>query len=97
MIDDRLRFSPSDQLSPSQIKSYFSRLTNDRRRKSQSSVQTRSSGSGATTLQNSNNSDPTDYEQEDEDDEAFDSLLQELNRQEIRLEIKTFLGADSLE
>ena len=84
MVDDRLRFAAHDQLSPSQIKSYFSKLTGDRRRQSQ--LSTKTTPKDATTMQ--------DFESTqfaDDDDNAFDSLLLESNHREIRAEIHSIL------
>ena len=91
MVDGRLRFAAHDQLSPSQIKSYFSKLTGDRRRQSQLSAKT--TPKDATTIQEF---EPTQFADDDEDDNAFDSLLLESNHREIRAEIQSILESKDM-
>lgn len=95
MINGRLRFPPEQHLSPSQIKSYFSKLTSNRRQQSQSNSGCNTDSSADSPSQPTNIPDTTeDYISEEHDDD-LDAAIHEANRQQIRLEIQQMLGLAS--
>ncbi len=92
--DGRLRFQPEDHLTTAQVKSYFSKLTNIRRQQTQPTMNV--TPDHITEIRPMDNVEVDDGEQYDENNDDFDSLLQESQRQELRLEINLMLGKNSL-
>lgn len=106
-----LRFSPDEHLTTAQVKSYFSKLTNNRRRQSQPVTEVTSEEQPE--IQQTNyveqeenhvaqgmDVDSLDQEEnslaQEEDHDDFDLVLYESERQELRLEIGRLLGSRSL-
>ena len=90
-----LRFAPEDHFTTSQVKSYFSKLTSTRRKQSQPMIDV-SSPEHMHTDESSHPQQEQDDAEEDEDEDDFDSLVHELERQELRSEIGSLLGSNSV-
>jgi hypothetical protein len=92
----RFRFPPEDHLTTSQVKSYFSKLTSNRRKQSQTIPDVASGERMDTGQLDASSQDDDDVEDEEENEDDFESLLHESERQELRLEIGQVLGSRSL-
>ena len=88
-----MRFSPEDHLTSSQVKSYFSKLTSIRRKQKQH-LNSPSSDHDA-DLRKTNDIDISS-DDEDDDTDDYDSLNEEVHRQQLRFEVNCMLGSDSL-
>jgi hypothetical protein len=90
-----LRFAPEDHLTTAQVKSYFSKLTSNRRKQSQPVIDV-SSQEPMDTDESSHSQQEHDDAQDKENEDDFDSFVHEVERQELRAEIRTLLGSDSV-
>jgi hypothetical protein len=84
-VSGRLRFSPEEHLTTSQVKSYFSKLTNARREQSRSTMSVSSYPDSDSRHMNQFEAD--DDGQDEENDDDFELLAQESQRQELRFEV----------
>lgn len=92
-VSGRMRFSPEDHLTSSQVKSYFSKLTRIRRQQKQHLNS--SSLDLITNFREVNHIDiPNDDDEDDSDD--YDSLNEEIQRQQLRYEVNHILGSNTL-
>ena len=76
-----LRFAPENHLTTAQVKSYFSKLTSSRRKQSQPNIDVSSQEPMDTEESSRPQQQHDDTDEDDEDD--FDSLVHELERQEL--------------
>ena len=96
-VAGRLRFSPEDHLTTTQIKSYFSKLTNTRRRQTPLTTDvSANNGSDLDQMDSIDFDEDSDADGVHEDDTDFDSLVHETQRQELRLEVHHVLGSNAL-
>ena len=93
-VSGRLRFSPEEHLTASQVKSYFSKLTNARREQSRSTMSDSSRPDSDSRHMNQFAAD--DDAQHEENDDDFELLAQESQRQKLRFEVNLMLGSNSL-
>ena len=90
-----LRFTPEDHLTTAQVKSYFSRLTSNRRKQSQPVIDVSSQELMETDELSLSQREQDDAEAE-EDEDDFDFFVHEIARQELRSEIGSLLGSNSV-
>lgn len=92
-VAGKMRFSPEDHLTSSQVKTYFSKLTSLRRQQSQNSRNS--------SRQDQPNDLPTndgisiDNDEADDDDDYL-ALIEDARRQQLRVEVYDILGPNSL-
>ena len=91
-VSVRLRFSPEEHLTTSQVKSYFSKLTNARREQGRSTIGV----SSHPDSRHMNQFEADDDGQHEENDDDFELLAQEFQRQELRFEVNLMLGSNRL-
>ena len=84
-----IRFAPEDHLTASQVKSYFSKLTSSRRKQGHLMIDVPSQ-------ERMDTDESSHLQQEHDDPEDFDSLVHELEREELRAEIGSLLGLNSV-
>ena len=92
----RLRFPPEEHLTTSQVKSYFSKLTNTRREHSRSGMNVSSNPDSDSRQTDNFEFEGDDDVQHEENDDDFELLAQESQRQELRFEVNLMLGSNSL-